>query len=148
MINNIENLLSRLDGSGSDDEFDAIKELRKLLGNQLPSVLLKKYESAKKWQTRASCVYHSIRYARDTEDAVKLGIKALLDKSKIVRYRACMLLAWSLNEEALPVLKELVPTADEETSKDIRAAIDAIENKNSNYFVDRDHSGKATLKIH
>lgn len=141
------NLLSNLDGSGSDQEFNAIHELRKL-GNQLPSLLLEKYRGSKKWQVRSSCVYHSIRYARDVGEAVQLGIEALSDKSKVVRYRACMLLAYSLNKEALSALKELELNASEsETAVNAHAAIDSIENQNSDFFVDHDHSGKVSLRI-
>jgi HEAT repeat protein len=140
-------LLEKLDGSGSDNEFNAVHELRKL-GDEFPKLLLEKYRSSKKWRVRSSCVYHAIRYSRTVSDAVKLGVEALSDKSHAVRYRACMLLAYSLDQNALPNLKEARgKTTHQETSQDIRATIDAIENQNSNYFVDRDHSGKMTLKV-
>jgi hypothetical protein len=137
----LDNLLENIDGSGSDSEYDAIHKLHKMEIN-LPSILLDKYKHAKKWQVRRSCVYHSIRYARDNCYAVQLGIEAISDKSKAVRFRACMLLAYSLDKKALPVLHETANTFHEnETVENILAAIDAIENQNSNYFVDRDHTG-------
>ncbi len=143
----IDDLLDKLDSSSSDQRHKAIRELREL-GVSLPSLLLAKYRSAKKWQTRCSCVYHAIRYARDDEIAVQLGIEALSDKSKVVRYRACMLLACSLNKDTLPAIKELeLLVSDSETQANARAAIDAIENQNTNYFVDRDHSGKVRLNF-
>ncbi|MDF2176846.1 hypothetical protein P2G88_01095 [Aliiglaciecola sp. CAU 1673] len=144
---NAPELLNDLDGSGSDKEFCAINELRKL-GNELPKLLLEKYRTARKWQVRSSCVYHSIRYARSSSEAVELGVIALVDKSHAVRYRACMLLAYSLDKSVLSSLKQLEnSTSHEETLLDVRAAIDAIENQNSDYFVDRDHSGNMTLRV-
>jgi hypothetical protein len=142
-----EDLLTCLDGSGSDKEYEAIKKL-KLLGDELPRLLLEKYQSSRKWQVRSSCVYHSIRLARGNENAFSIGIEALRDKSKVVRYRACMLLAYSLNISALPMLEDLkLNTADRETKADAIAAIDAITNKNSNFFVDREHSGNISLNV-
>ncbi|MCP5326537.1 MAG: hypothetical protein H7A09_09480 [Oceanospirillaceae bacterium] len=139
--------LNDLDGFGSDKEFYAISELRKL-GNELPKLFLEKYRTARKWQVRTSCVYHSIRYARSSSEAVELGVIALADKSYAVRYRACMLLAYSLDKSVLSSLKQLEnTTSHEETLLDVRAAIDAIENQNSDYFVDRGHSGKITLRV-
>ena len=139
-------LLGRLDGSGSHSEIGAVKELRKL-GDELPKLLLEKYRSSKNWKVRSSCVYHAIRYARSISEAIQLGIEALSDKSYAVRYRACMLLAYSLNRKALPSLKAVEEkTKHPETAKDIRAAIDAVENQDSDYFVDRDHpSGSVIL---
>ncbi|WP_347989510.1 hypothetical protein [Methylomonas sp. AM2-LC] len=144
----LEVLLNNLDGSGSDIEINAIRELRKLVGSGLPALLLNKYRVSKKWQVRSSCVYHSICYARDVEESVQLGIEALSDKSKVVRYRACMLLACSLNKNAISVLKELeLLASDSETQANAHAAIDAIENQNTNYFVDRNHTGKVKLNF-
>lgn len=146
-VKTLEDLLNSLDGSGSDQEFQAVHELRKL-GDILPSLLLKQYRSSKKWQARCSCVYHSIRYSRRVDDSVRLGIEALSDKSKVVRYRACMLLAYSLNKEAIPALRELeLRENDKKTREDAHAAIEAIENQNADYFVDRDHSGKVSLNF-
>jgi HEAT repeat protein len=143
----LNDLLDKLDGRGSDQEFNAIHELSKL-GDRLPSVLLGRYRSAKKWQVRCSCVYHAISYSRDVDDAVQLGIEALSDKSKVVRYRSCMLLAYSLKKEALPALQEIkLKITDTETPANVNAAIDAIENQNSNFFVDRHHTGKVNFSF-
>lgn len=143
----IDILLGKLDSSSSDQRHQAIAELIKL-GVSLPPLLLEKYRSSKKWQTRCSCVYHAIRYSRDDENTFQLGIEALSDKSKVVRYRACMLLACSLKKDALSALRELASrSSDRETQANAHAAIDAIENQNTNYFVDRDHSGKVRLNF-
>ena len=140
----LEFVLDQL-GGNIDIEIDAIRKLEQL-ETPLSSILLNHYRIAKKWQVRSSCVFYSIAYARDEEDAVKLGIEALLDKSKVVRYRACMLLACSLNKNALEALRQLELSAkDIETIENAKAAIDAIENQNTNWFVDRNHSRKVFL---
>ena len=143
----IDRLLVMLDGNGSDSEFRAVVELRKL-GQELPTILREKYHETKNWGARSSLVYHAIRYSREVEDAVQLGLEALSDRSKHVRYRACMLLAYSLNKSALEKLKELATNSkDPKTVSDAIAAIDAIEEGNSDYFLDRDHSGKIKLRV-
>src|SRR5512145_2286641 len=101
----IESLLQRLDGSGSDDEWAAAKELR-TFGNALPELLLRKYRAAREWRVRSSCVYHALRYARECEASVTLGREAIRDRSKVVRYRACMLLAYAQRKDSLPDLRE------------------------------------------
>ncbi len=144
----IEYLLNQLDGTGSDREFDAVSKLKKNLANELPGYLLSKYRSSKSWQHRCSCVYHSISFSRESCTALELGLEALSDRSKYVRYRACMLLAWSLNKKALPHLREAAAACnDNQTQEDLKAAIDAITSQNSNFFIDRDHSGHMTLEI-
>ena len=136
-------LVKHIDGTGSDVEYGVINELRKKLGNRLPSLLFEKYKSSKQWKIRRSCVYHSIRYARESDDAVRLGIVAIEDKSKVVRYRACMLLAYALKKETIFSLKQAEKKfLDKESLDNFSAAIDAIENQNSNFFVDRGHSGR------
>jgi len=83
----IEDNLNKLDGRGSDDEYEAVKALSSL-GSKFPELLLKKYRRSSKWGERISCVYHAIKYAKANDAAFQLGIEALKDKSKKVRYRA------------------------------------------------------------
>ena len=140
-------LLDHLDGSGSDEEYQAVRKLR-AVGEKLPGLLLEKYRNEKKWGSRSACVYHAVRYAKESNDAFILGLEGVRDKSKVVRYRACMLLAYSLREDALEELKNLL--LNEKYNKsfdDFNAAIDAIESKNPNYFIDRKHTGKLKLRI-
>lgn len=140
-------LLNILDGSGSNDERQAIADLKEA-NVDFVGMLLDKYNTSSKWQVRASCVYYSIQMARDSKDALKLGIVALKDKSHKVRYRACMLLSYSLDKSALPYLKiELERYSEGNSRNDIQAAIEAIECQNSNYFVDRKRTGKIKFNI-
>lgn len=143
----VEQLLDRLDGSGSDEEWSAALELRSRLGGSLPERLLSRYRQAKKWPTRSSYVYHAVRYAQDSDAAIELALLAVKDKAKVVRYRACMLLACSQRKELLPKLHDLLAQVAEDTKADLLAAIDAIEVQNHNYFVDRDRSGLTTLTV-
>jgi len=126
---------------GTEPFFNEIKEL----GEQVLPYFLEAYPKAKRWQQRASFLYRAISYARTSEIAVKLGLLGLFDRSKEVRYRACMLLACSLRKDCLPSLHQALETATGETISDIEAAIDAIESTNHNYFVDREHSGMIKL---
>jgi hypothetical protein len=140
--------LDRLDGSGSDSELSAAEQLRQL-GLELPRLLLQKFHSANAWQVRASCVYHAMKYARESDDAATLGREAVRDKSRIVRYRGSMLLSYSLRKEVLPDLESALQWwAGGPGEDDLRAAIDAIESQNHHYFIDREHTGKMFLNLH
>jgi hypothetical protein len=143
----IERLLDQLDGGGSEREWSAAIELRSRLGNTLPDRLLPRYRLAKKWSARSSHVYHAVRYASDSSAAIELALLALHDKAKVVRYRACMLLACSQKTELLPLLHDMVAGVPEDTKADLMAAIDAIEYQKVDYFVDRDHSGMTSLVV-
>ncbi|MFS1702833.1 HEAT repeat domain-containing protein [Alteromonas sp. AMM-1] len=141
----IEEKLTLLDGRGSDSEYDAVKELSSSLGLEFPGLLLAKYRSSKKWGERLSCVYHASKYAVASQDAYELAIEALKDKSKKVRYQACLLLALAQKPTALKPLEVLLSNQD--SSEDAKAAIEAIKLKNHNYFADRDHSGMVKLNV-
>lgn len=142
----VNGLLAKLDGSGSEDEWAAADELR-TLGLQLPPILRRHYQHAKKAGTRAACVFHCIRYARVSADAVALGLDALKDRSKAVRYRACQLLAWSQAKEALPGLRAALRDSPRSGKEDLVAAIDALEAGNPNFFVDREHTGRIAMNF-
>ena len=145
---NVDALLDRLDGSSSDRAWEAAHRLRDLLGDSLPSYLLARYRTESHWGPRTAYVFHAIGYARQSDDAVNLGKLAVGDRSKVVRYRGCMLLAYSLRRDLLPFLEqELKNAKDEETQNDIIAAMDSIVEQNYNYFVDREHTGKVTWRV-
>ncbi len=139
-------ILKRLDDSSSEVNWGAIREL-KGLGVDLPQVLFEYYKESRSWRARVSCVFFAIHDARDNEDAVQLGIAALNDRSRVVRHRACSLLAYSLRGDALPYLRQLLMHHDPSTKEDARAAIDAIEHRNHNWFVDREHTGRLTWTV-
>lgn len=131
-----------LDTAASSAEEVAWQKLRPLGVAAVP-YLAGAYSSFRKWQGRASLVFHSIPYARVSEEAFQLGLAALRDKSTVVRYRACGLLAYSLRREALPHLALACGHADSRTAADAAAAADAITHNNHHLFIDRHHSGRS-----
>lgn len=137
----IRAVVQRLETTRTLEE-EAAWDLLRPLGKEVVPYLCEAYPNFKKWQGRVSLVFHSIKYARDSDDAFLLGISATKDKASLVRYRACGLLAYSLRKDALPALQELLGHADKKTVEDAKAAIDAIRSQNHHYFVDRDHSGR------
>lgn len=139
-------LVKSLDTSSSLDEEAAWSQL-KPLGPAVVPHLAAAFPRFKKWQGRASLVFHSIHYARKSEEAFQLGLAALSDKATVVRYRACGLLAYSLRNDALPALKPLLNHTDKKTAEDAAAAIDAIRHNNHHYFVDRNHTGRAFWQV-
>src|SRR5678816_1615219 len=99
--------LVRVIASGSTDQDTAWEELRPLGPDAVP-LFAEAFAGARRWQGRVALVYHCIRFARVVPAAFDLGLVALRDKSYMVRYRACGLLAYSLKVEALPVLRTLL----------------------------------------
>ena len=137
----IRDRVKKLDATSNDDCNQAWEQLP-ALGPALVPYFLEAYRSFRKARGRLELVFHSIQHARTSEEAYQLGIIALSDKATLVRYRACMLLAFSQRREAVPHLELLLGHDDKRTAEDAAAAIDAISNQNHNYFIDRDHTGR------
>jgi len=131
-----------LDTASVSGEEEAWLKL-KPLGVAVVPYLTDFYSSCKKWQGRASLVFHCIRFARDSDEAFLLGVQALQDKSTVVRYRACSLLAYSLRKDALQHLAPLLRHSDPKTQADAKAAIEAVSSKSHHLFVDRTRSGRS-----
>ncbi|MDH3419807.1 MAG: hypothetical protein OEM78_10060 [Gammaproteobacteria bacterium] len=112
------------------------------LGVKVVPYLREAYSAFSRWQGRASLVFHSIRYARVSEDAFQLGLEALNDRATVVRYRACALVAYSLRTDELFALKKLLTHTDPKTVEDAKAAMNAVRKQNHHFFQDRDESGK------
>jgi hypothetical protein len=138
----IREKISRLQAANVRDEEEAWNELRPL-GIRVVPYLLEAYPGFRKWSGRVSLVYHSIRYARKSEEAFQLGLEAINDRATLVRHRACSLLAYSLRREAIAYLTPLMSHSDDKTAEDAAAAIDAIENQNHHYFIDREHTSQS-----
>jgi hypothetical protein len=142
----ISKLLERLDGSGSDSEWQAIAQLRSI--ENLPDYLADYYERSKHFGARAACVFHCVAYARTSDSAFLLGIKATEDKSVVVRYRAALLLTVAQRDQATPALQAMLNRhAGGASARDAAAALQAITMKNPNLFVDRENSGMVTLTV-
>lgn len=143
----IQELMSCIDGSGSDREWEAVEKLRSM-ELDFPKILRAAFHASQTWKVRSACVYHAIRYARESEDAVALGLAAITDKAKGVRYRGAMLLAYSQRQDTLPALRAAHQAfATAAGAGDLEAAIDAIESQNHHYFLDRGHTGTTTWVI-
>jgi hypothetical protein len=142
----IREQVRRLDTTSVPEEAAAWEPLRDL-GAAVVPYLAEAYPTFRKWQGRRALVYHSIRYARASDEAFQLGLQALSDKATQVRYRACALLAYSQRRDALPHLAPLRDHPDHATAADARAAIDAIARGNHHYFIDRDHTGRSFWQV-
>jgi hypothetical protein len=122
---------------------EAAWQALRALGADVAPYLMDAYATARRWQGRTALVFHAIRFARASEAAYALGLQALGDKSYMVRYRACMVLAYSLRADAIPALQALLQHTDARTREDATRALDAIHHQNHHYFVDRVHSGRS-----
>lgn len=138
----IRALVARLDTANPSEEQAAWSAL-KPLGEGVVPHLADHFPRARRWQQRVSLVFHSIPFARVSEAAYRLGLAALDDRSTLVRYRACGLLAYAQRRDAIPALDKLRAHSDARTVEDANAAIDALKRKNHHYFVDRTHSGRS-----
>lgn len=138
--------LSLLSGPSLYVNLDGIRQLEGL-GEDVPKTLLKHYRQSRGWRARLSCVYFAVPYARTNDDVAKLGIEALNDKPRKVRYRACSLLAYSLREDVLTYLRSMLNHDDSITVADVRAAIECIEAKNHHWFMDRGHTGRVKWTV-
>jgi hypothetical protein len=128
---------------GSEPHFAEIASL----GAAVVPYFLEAYPTARRWQQRASFLYAANRHCRTSPEAIALAVGALNDKSREVRYRACLLLACSLDASTLEALRAVGDHSDPRTREDVAAAIDAITSRNHNFFVDRTHSGKVTYNF-
>ena len=142
----IISFVNHLDTTNSREQENAWDKLRPLRDHVVP-YLLEAYPTTKKWQGRVAIVYHSIRYARSSEEAFQLGLIACQDKAMLVRYRACGLLAYSLRFDAIPHLEALFKHRERKTVEDAVAAIDAIKSQNHHYFVDPNHTGQIFWQV-
>ena len=129
--------------ASASPEAEAAWQELKALGPEVVPFLAEAFPNSRKWQGRVALVFHCVRYARTVRAALELGLHALGDKSYMVRYRACGLVANSLDREALPALRVLLAHADHRTAEDAAAALSAIENQNHHLFVDRSRSGSS-----
>ena len=116
-------------------------------GARVMPFLAELFPNAKWFQVRRDIAFHAIRFACESAASLSIGRMAVGDKSGVVRYRGCCVLAYSLRPDVLPVLEEHLGHADPQTVEHVRAAIDAIESGNHHYFVDRDHSGRSFWSV-
>jgi hypothetical protein len=137
----LHSVLSRLDSSDQAERDAAWGEVGRH-GAAADAHLIEYFGRARKWQTRAAILHHLVGRARQDERVRELGRKALNDRSRVVRYRACAIAAYALRPDAVPALQALFNHPDRQTAEDARAACDAIAHQNHHYYVDRHHTGQ------
>lgn len=123
-------------------EIDAAWAFADSMGKDLLALLAEAFPRIRKSEGRASVMRYVGRFSRESEVAFRMGTVAVQDRAYAVRHYGCALLAYSLRRDALPVLVSALRHPDRRTVEDARAAIDAIKQKNHNFFQDRSHSGK------
>ena len=136
----IRGQIARLDTADCNVN-EAVWPNMKPLGVTVIPYLLEAYPDFRHWQGRVCLVHHAARFSRVSEESFRLGFAAASDRSKRVRYSACLLLAYSLRRDALEVLRPLLEYSDAETVENARAAITAIEKQNHHLFKDRTGAG-------
>lgn len=145
----LEAALGAFDGSGSEAELAAIARL-KAEGDGAPPPALAHlaYKRTRSWKGRATCVVIAVPGAERSAEAVAFARQALTDRSWVVRHRACLLAAATLEPDMLPLLESLGETADDRDAPAYAAAADAIRHANVNYFVDPEHTGQHSVEVH
>lgn len=145
-VEGIRALVARLDSKSEPDREQAWSELRSLGADIVPH-LRAGYPGFSHGEGRVALVYHALRYARVSEDAFQLGLAGLSDRSKLVRYRACALLAYSLRKDAIAPLRRLRDDPDWQVRQSCRAAEFAILEKNHHLFIDRRGEGRTAWQV-
>ncbi|MGI8979461.1 MAG: hypothetical protein ACR2FY_09560 [Pirellulaceae bacterium] len=142
----IRDLVASFDTKDNSVRESAWQQLREL-DEQVVPFFEEFFSRARRLEARRDIAFHCIGFARTNETAFRIGLTAIADKSSIVRYRGCCILAYSLRPEAVEPLKKLLVHSDTKTVADATAAIDAIENQNHHLFMDRSHSGRTFWKV-
>jgi hypothetical protein len=135
----VERLIQARKVGEQDEAWSALRPL----GSAVVPYLADAYPTARRGEARTLLVYHCIRYARTSEEAFQLGLKALDDRARPVRHWACSLLAYSLRRDALPALHRAAAHQDVNTVAEAQAAIRAIEGQDHHLYIDRGGSGRA-----
>ncbi len=111
-------------------------------GNEnLISLFVEAFPKIPRIEGRSAIISALVRYARTHQQVVGLAISALHDRAYYIREEACSILAYSLRDDALPHLEQILSHKDSKTRLAAASAIDAITHKNHHRFVDRSHTG-------
>ena len=105
---------------------------------------IERFARASQASIRADLVAFLIQYSRLHDECVTFAVSALSDRSRKVRHNACALLAYSLNNRALPALRPLLTSACAKTADDARRAIECIVSGNHNRYYPN-HSSWAVM---
>jgi hypothetical protein len=114
---------------------------------RLVLLLVRAYPHLRRSEGRSALLFSLPRFARSHPAVIDLAVGALADRAFLVREYACAILAYSLQESAIPALESLATHPHAETRASSEAAIDAIRSKNHHYYVDREHSGNTFWQV-
>lgn len=120
-----------------------IRLQRKYGLDNLISVYIEAFPRIKNWAGRMHIMFWIRRYARSNPLVLEIAKRGLADRSRIVRTYSCSALAYSLDANSIPNLKQLLDHDDETTRGDAAAAIKAIEKQNHHLWADRQETGKS-----
>ncbi len=146
MIADVADLIRKLDCKNWG-EVETAREALIPLGRDIFPVALEILPELRGFRARNALVYTAIKFALVENDAVKLALTALQDKSGAVRYRACMLLAVAGRSDTIECLEYLLDHKSSETREDAQAAIKAIKAGDHDLFLDRNGRGRVHLNI-
>jgi len=104
-------------------------------------LLIMACKSVKSWKGRKTLLFYLLPHVREYPALLDLTLSLINDRAGMVREEALGIVAYSLEDRALPELRKHLNHPDPETRASVLAAIDAIENKNHHLFLDRDHAG-------
>ena len=113
----------------------------------LVPLLVMAFRKIKSFKGRKVILHFILPYVRCTREVLDIGLFALADKSRVVREDALALIAYSLDERAMPALIAHADHADQRDRDSAHAAIDAIRNRNHHLFLDRDHAGNVVWRV-
>ena len=117
-------------------ERDALGEARP--GEGVVAHCIRIARTSKRAKARQAAVGALFPAARDRlPGVVELGVDALRDPSKIVRYEACRLLAVALDPAAAPALEAALADGAEVPWNGLNCALRAIRANNRNAFFDQ-----------
>ena len=147
MNDDVRAAIIALDGKKTWGAAEDAREALLPFGRAIFPAALELYPRLRGHRARVSLVYTAMKFALVEEDAVRLGLAALRDRSARVVHFACMLLAVSGRNDAVAPLEALLSHASAEVRGDAEAAIAAIRAGDRNRFLDRTGSGNVTLNI-
>ncbi len=116
------------------------------LRNLIP-VLVQAYGRIRSFKGRKVILHFLLPHVRCVDEVFALGLVALGDRSRDVREDALALIAYALDERALPALAAHARHRDPRDRESAEAAMAAIRAKNHHLFLDRDHSGNANWVV-
>lgn len=99
-------------------------------GNKIIPFCRKHFRTCRKADARVDFLRWVIEYANGNEEVIDFAVEALRDRNSTVRRYACLVLACSGSERAIPELIKVASSGKEPTSTEARNSIAAIRSRN------------------